>query len=602
MQQKLKKTYNYFFLVLLTAMIGLGFFPKKLLIHMEMIAWKYPLIPISVIGLQFIFLFINRHMVRSILNDYFQPPNNPHDSFGSFKKNFLTKISTYHILLISILTIAAFMLYSFRLDGLNFWDDENLVVKTAEAYRRTGTFFFWDFIKGEITQEEYARAWPHTWLVAQSFRLFGVSEWSARIVSVILGCLFVFSSFFIILYFTNNSFFSFIVAVVLMLNPDFIYYFRITRMYALLLPVFFIWSMCVFQAIEGRSQWLDRYRGNIFPIHYFNFDYLFVLLSLVMLFWGYHIHVNSLLMVLTSLLYIVVVAIIDKEKKHIGLAIFISLSAAIVFVVLPQTGILKYSLLFVSFFKTFKFLFLKLMVAKPFFNMANLMLLFGSILIVFFTSDRIQRKKFLFCLMIVLFALFFFIWMVDFHSQHYRYICHIIPFAVLMICVSYFVTLKVFHNKYILCAGVVLLLVSQTMHLFRALESMYYGAKGQPYPSIAYAAIKKNLKPGEAIFAQYLRDYYMQGIPKDTPIISLGRVRQESSEPNPYNFNRFFEDIKTYRQGWVVWEKNKEYHIDPQVAAYVKTLFRKICGQGIDETGVEVYYFDASMIIKPVFK
>jgi len=201
----------------------------------------------------------------------------------------------------------------------------------------------------------------------------------------------------------------------------------------------------------------------------------------------------------------------------------------------------------------------------------------------------------------VIVALLFFVFVVS-HPQHYRYICHVIPFGILMICLAYFTILKVFQNKYIFAIGVCLLLASQAMQFIKGGEYLYYGSRGQPCPSIAYATVRENLKPEEVIFSQFFHDYYMQGIPKDTPIISLGCVNQGSSESNPYNFTRFFNDINSHRKGWVIWDKYKEHHVHPKVAAYVKALFHKVHGEGIDDTGIEVYYFDDSMIKRPVFK
>lgn len=597
---KLKIIYNYFFLAILAAMVGMSFLPKEMLIQAETISWKFLFIPTSGIVLVSIFLCLNRQTVTSILSESFVGQKHASNHFGFLIKECIFKREVVFMLFI---TLVAFTVFSHRLDALDFWDDEYLVLKAAEGYHQTGTYNQWDFIKKEITQVEYTRAWPHTWLIAHSYGFFGVSEWSSRIVSVGLGCLFIFSAFFVVFYFTGNAFFSTLVAVVFMLNPDFIYFFRHTRMYALLIPLFFIWSMFVFQAVEGRSQWLEADTGKrAFVTDYLNFDYRFVTLSLLLLYWGYHIHVNSLLMVLTTLAYVFIIAAVDREKKHICLAVFMITFAIAEFLLMPKTGILKYTLHFVSFFKSIKPLFLKLMVSKPFFNMANLMLLCGSTLFIFFSPNKLQRKKLLFFLLMVLVGLFFFIFVADFHSQHYRYICHVTPFAIMMICLSYFIILKIFQNKLILTIGLTLLLLSQAYNFIQGIEYLYYGARGQPYPSIAYATVKENLNPGEVIFAQFLHDFYMQGIPKETRIINLGRVIQGSTDPNPYNFERFFEDIKRYRKGWIIWDKYKEYHVSPQVAAYVKTLFRKIHGEGIDETGIEIYYFDESMIKLPVFK
>jgi hypothetical protein len=517
---------------------------------------------------------------------------------------FSPKISGYHIILVSLFSLAAFGLYAYGLGNLDFWDDEFLVVKAAEGYRQTGTYYLWNFVREEITSSEYQRAWPYTWLVSQSFGFFGVSEWAARIISVIFGSLFVFSSFFVVLYFTKNAFFSMTVAAVFLLNPDFIYYFRHARMYALVIPLFFIWSAFVFKAVEGRSSWLDE-RGGAVGSHiysYVNFDYRFVLLSLFLLFWAYHIHVNMLLMIPVALAYILAMAGITQDRKYFSLGILIIISGVMVYVFMPGAAILKYTMNFVSFFESIKPLFLKLMVQKPFSVLANLMLLAGSLVLILICPEKEQKKKLFFCLLMVLMAVFFYMFLVDFHSQHFRYICYVIPFSIMLIFFTYFMILRVFNNRFIMMMGLLLLLASQTTHLIRGMPYLYHGAKGQPWLSVAYATVRESLLDGDVIFAQYLRDYYMRGIPKNTPIISLGQVRQDFAEPNPYNFDRFFADIRRHKRGWVIWESNKEFHVHPHVAAYVKTLFKKIHGAGVDDTNVEIYLFDESMIKRATFR
>lgn len=600
---RIKIFYDYAFLILLAGVISIVFLPRSIQIHLETMIWEYPLLQISGIFLTALFLILNRHAIPAIFsNTAFNQTESP-DRPVPFLRRLTRELSGYHIIIVVFLSFMAFWLYAHRLDNLNFWDDEYLVLKAAEGYRQTGTYYFWDFVREEITQHQYARAWPHIWLVAQSYGLFGVSEWSSRIVSVVFGCLFVFSSFFVILYFTKNALLAMIVAAVFFLNPDFIYYFRYTRMYAILIPLFFIWSVSVFQAVEGRWPQHERRSGiSAYIYDYLSFDYRFALLSLFLLFWAYHIHANSLLIVLVAFTYILIMAVAVREKKYAGLAVCLIAAGITAFVCLPKTVVLKYSITYVAFFESIRPIFLKLMVQKPFSAMANLMLLSGSMVMIFFCPDKLQRKKLLFCLLIVLVAIFFFMFMVNFHSQHFRYICHVIPFSILLICFTYLMILRVFQNRYILIVGLLLLLASQTTHLIRGMPFLYYGAQNQPWPSVAYATVRENLMKEDVVFAQYLRDYYMRGIPKDTPIISLGQVGQDFAEPNPYNFERFFNDIQRYKRGWVIWEKYKEYHVHPQVAAYVKTLFQKIHGEGVDNTNVEVYFFDESMIKQAVFR
>jgi len=595
--------FNYAFLAMLGCITALVFLPRPVQMHMEAIIWDHPMAPISGVIITILFFLLNRNAVRSVFSVTNEKKmGSPIRSNAAFSR-FMPVFPVYYLVLIIIFSFLAFYLYSLRLDSLNFWDDEYLVVKAAEGYRQTGSFYSWDFIRGEITSHKYERAWPHLWLVSQSYKIFGVSEWSSRIVSVVFGCLFVFSSFFIAFYFTKNAALATIISAIFLLNPDFMYYFRHTRMYAVLMPLFFIWSMTVFLTIEGRWCWLEsRWGTNKFFSNYLNFDYRFALLSLFLMVWAYHIHVISLLIVPVTFAYLVTMAIMFRKKKYIGLSLFLIIAAILIYLFLPTNTIIKFMTNVISLFESIRPIFMKLMVQKPFFTLTNLMLLSGSIVLIFLCPDNLQKKKLVFCLLMVLIAIFFFMFMVDFHSQHYRYICHAVPFAILLICLTYVTILKVFRNRFIFLVGVFLLLGSQAAHFVRGAPFLYHGARGQPVPSVAYATVRNNLAEGDVIFAQYLRDYYMRGIPKDTPTISLGKVPQDFAKPNPYNFKRFFKDVRQYKRGWVIWDKYKEYHVHPKVAAYVKTLFTKIHGEGVDDTNVEVYFFDEPMIKRAVFR
>lgn len=599
----LKSLFNFAFIILMTGAIITVFLPRQIQTRIDGIVWEYPLITISGIFLTALFLMVNHQTITAVFSETSLHRTDSPDHPDPLRNIFQLEFSGYYIVLIIVLSLMAFWLYAYQLGSLNFWDDEYLVVKAAEGYRQTSTYYFWDFVREEITPHQYERAWPHLWLVSQSYKLFGVSEWSSRIVSVIFGCFFIFSSFFVVLYFTNHALLATIVTSTFLFNPDFIYYFRYTRMYAVLIPLFFIWSMTVFHAIEGRWSWLERRWGkNEFFSDYFNFDYRFAMLSLFLFFWAYQIHVISLLIVPVTLAYLVVMAIIFREKKYLGLSLFLIIASILIYLFLPTNTIIKFMTNVISIFESIRPIFLKLMVQKPFFTLTNLMLLFGSIVLIFLCPDKLQKKKLVFCLLMALVAIFFFMFMVDFHSQHYRYICHAVPFAILMICMTYVTILRVFQNRYIFLVGVFLLLGSQAAHFVRSTPFLYHGARGQPVPSVAYATVRDNLAEGDVIFAQYLRDYYMRGIPKDTPIISLGQVPQDFAKPNPYNFKRFLKDVRQYKRGWVIWKKYKEYHVHPKVAAYVKTLFIKIHGEGVDDTNVEVYFFDESMIKQAVFR
>ena len=95
----------------------------------------------------------------------------------------------YSIVFFSMIVFSIFFL-SYNLGSADFYQDEFQVVSTAEGYFRSGTFYQWDYINNKLSDSLYDRAWPHSWMIAQSYRLFGISEWSSRIISVLFGVFF----------------------------------------------------------------------------------------------------------------------------------------------------------------------------------------------------------------------------------------------------------------------------------------------------------------------------------------------------------------------------------------------------------------------------
>jgi hypothetical protein len=294
-------------------------------------------------------------------------------------------------------------------------------------------------------------------------------------------------------------------------------------------------------------------------------------------------------------------ALFGREKKYIVLTLLMVFIIPFTYYLLP-TSYLNHFFYNKQFFQALNLLYIRLMASRPFYPVANISLLVASFLVIPLAASEVLRKKLLFLSMIVVMTLVFFVVVVDYYGKHYRYISHATPFAIIMICFSYVTMLKVFKSKPVLVAGLILLLAAQTGNLIRMADILYHDIPGQPRPSKAYEVVKKNIKDGEAVFAQHLRGYYLQGIPKSTPIISLGNIVNDAPGTNPYTFDKFFKDLQAYKKGWVIWEKPKEHRIDPKVAAYVTTLFQKVAGESRDASNVEIYFFNESMIKVPNFK
>lgn len=89
---------------------------------------------------------------------------------------------------VAVLTAAGFWLRLADLGANNFQNDEFFHLEAAVGYVQTGQYALWDFGTEQVGLP-YTRAWIYTWQVAQSFQWFGVSEFAARLPSVVWGVL-----------------------------------------------------------------------------------------------------------------------------------------------------------------------------------------------------------------------------------------------------------------------------------------------------------------------------------------------------------------------------------------------------------------------------
>lgn len=111
------------------------------------------------------------------------------DSMGELQEDITEKRVGNKLAYLILLFIVLFGLL-LRLENINndFHGDEFQVIGTAAGYMHSGEFKQWDWKNNTLCQScDYDRAWPHTWMIAESFRLFGISEWSSRIPSIFFG-------------------------------------------------------------------------------------------------------------------------------------------------------------------------------------------------------------------------------------------------------------------------------------------------------------------------------------------------------------------------------------------------------------------------------
>ncbi len=168
------------------------------------------------------------------------------------------------VLLLLVIIGGALRLH--KLGAQDIRGDEFQVISAAAGYLHTGEYHSWNWVENKMTCDDcfYDRAWPHTWMVAQSYHNFGISEFSSRLPSAIIGTLTILIAFGFNYFFTRNKLLSLLVAFLVTFNPAFIALSRYTRMYVVLIPLFLLLLYTIYRSLtENTPDWMLRQTKKI---------------------------------------------------------------------------------------------------------------------------------------------------------------------------------------------------------------------------------------------------------------------------------------------------------------------------------------------------
>lgn len=500
----------------------------------------------------------------------------------------------YSLGLIAVV-ILAFFIFSHGIGSYEFRQDEFQVVSAAAGYYHTGHFYSWNWLDNKPLCNDlsnsscvYARAWPHSFLIAQSYKIFGISEWSSRIVSVLFGLIFIISAYFIIRFFTGNKLVSLLTISTFISNPFFIGLFRYTRMYAVLLPIFLIMFYMFYRGITEKNQiHFKPEKLNTIINKNLNFNYPFLISAFILLVFNYLIHINSLIILPVLFLFLIYLAIFKKERKYIIFSLIGLLGFLIVFLVY-FFGLTTKFLGGLSFFRIKNYDYLKYLTQFPFFKELNVLLLSVGLVLLF--TNKKRKDKLMYFYLTIGFSLVFFIWIGNRYPGN-LYISHIVAMSIIMIIFVYSFLIKLFDKKVIKIFLYLLLFFFLCLSFYNGFDSLYRNKNDYGRYNEAYTIIKENFNSEEqVIFGQYLRTYYLQGLPENIRTIDM------RNKKNYYTYEEFIDDLSKYESGWIAWEIMKDSHLIRDVKNYISKNFKHVHGTGIDNTNVNVYYFNRSMI------
>jgi len=205
-------------------------------------------------------------------------------------------------LLVTLFLIALFLRTS-QLGDYGFWTDEQYHAIAAQSMLEDGKP---NFPNGN----HYVRGLPFTALVAASFELFGVSEWSGRLPSVVISMIFLLLSFFLTRPFFGTTtallFFSFIA-----LSPTIIEHSRMSRFYSLYQLSFFVGAWLFYKGFE--YDWRKGTRQGFFVERFLAINIPLLFISSFLIIFACYFQGLSILFGISLLIYCAACLFISKN-------------------------------------------------------------------------------------------------------------------------------------------------------------------------------------------------------------------------------------------------------------------------------------------------
>lgn len=484
----------------------------------------------------------------------------------------------YKLAIIGLCVFGA-IIYTHKLTHYDWLPDEPLVIGAAKGYVETGTYNKWDFWLDQAgtDADKYDRAWPHTWLVAQSIRFFGLSEFTTRMVSVLFGLIFILVIYGVSVFFIRDRNAALLITLACMLHPYFVVYFRRVRMYALFAPLFVLLFYTAYRILSTKK-YAPRllYERNPWMQTYFNYDWMLVVGMLVLLYFTVELQRLAFLIfpvVLPTYLYLLVV----KKQKRLLLPLMV---LGIVFLAFGM-DILKKNTRSIVFFEVHHWAyfdyFLDFVFSKYF---SGAVLIIGSLFIWY----EKNTTKILSLYFLVATSLLLYVYMIDFFV-HFRYAIHLLPLSYILLMGLLLKINQLYSEKWQKAIIPSLIVVLSIGNFIGQYEWIYDNYPEAQFSSKAYATIQQNIQPQkEGLIALYLDEIYLRGMGRKVQKVELLNKKQ-------YSIDAFKEDVKKFEEGaWVVWATHKSYHLRNDLQNHILKNCGKYHGHGIDGTKVEVYY------------
>jgi len=494
----------------------------------------------------------------------------------------------YKIGILLILTVISAFVYFYKLDKIDLYSDESETVRSAYNHLQTGNYNYWDFIKDKTTDEKDYRGVPHLYLVSKAYEIFGVSNWATRCVTAFFGIVFIILTFFVSNYLTKSKLVSFFVALAALFSTDFLMHFRWGRMYGMLIPIYLAATFFAYKALSEENKINFKIKAiNDFIKRYFDFNFLYAIISLILIYISIQLHINSLIFFVIIYLYILYLTIMDYKIKYLVLSI-IGLISIFLFFVVDIYNIQEIPIF--TFFKVNNSKIYSDILFRNTFNFFPALVLFIlQIIVLFFYRDKDFRNRIVFMLISTIGAFLIFSFILD-YSVSFRYISFMVIFSIIIIINFLFFYFKILFPKFGSVIVSVLIISSLSFNYSRDFRHLYVENRFYPIkPSVAYKTINDNSLPNDAVFTHWGVRLYFDGINPNIAEYPLAHFE-------PYPFDTIYNQMIKHNRGWVTWDTQNSFRIDSMVQQYCNLYMDKMHGTGVDKTNVEVYFYTKEML------
>lgn len=471
-------------------------------------------------------------------------------------------------------------------DTFVFQNDEYFHVNASVGYLETGEYYQWNFLRNEVEDgEEYTRAWPYTWQVAQSVNVLGQdAEWKFRLPTLLWGILLLVVMAAVTFSWTRSYAVAMYSTALVAFDNGFIWASTYNRMYAFL-GVFVLLSVWLFSyAIRSSGKSAHRVPEKVQRIP----RWVWLVVALVSTAFTVLIHQAAVLLLGGMAIALVCYACIDSKDvwyRHLvyGIAV-LGVIAGLVHLLHP--------------FLPFDFVALRVRPALEYiaYPLHNMKLPFFA-LILCISGLIIARKKSPLPAWIYVAASMSFpaITYFAYFSNRYparKYSMFVFPFIYMIIGFMWHRFMKQAFPRTWATVGIGVFafmwmispvsIPGQSASLFLDTARSDYSYDNVQLHDYAtgYSVIEEMLKPGDTVYILSERSYYLTR----TDVNNIQIPPEEQ-----WTLQDVQQAIEQTPQGYIVWPKYKAFHFSPAVIEYIRTNLERVDDPILKDSNIVVY-------------